>query len=105
MTSIDQHVSLRTRRSGQQECHAPVCNIRVIERRFKWFVLHQQALLGVESGMCGFKSFLKPSDSVTDVLAARIVGTVRKPGRDVTTVEGASDGYAVQNMIRGSLAD
>ena len=51
MAGIDQHVGLRTGGARQQERHAPVGNVGVIESRLERLVLDQHALLRTQSGV------------------------------------------------------
>jgi len=46
VAGIDQHTRLRPRMAREVDCHAPIGDIGVIERRLKGFVLHQQSLIG-----------------------------------------------------------
>ncbi len=80
MTGVHQHVSLWTGRACQQEGHSPVGNISVIERGLERFVLDQETLFGIQSGVDLFQCFLEPSNSVSNTLAAGIVRAVGKPG-------------------------
>src|SRR5438552_14831789 len=98
MPGIHEHIRLRTGGPGQEQGHAPISDIRVIERRLKGFVFDQQPLTGPQSPMNFFQSLLKITDPLSNALSPRIIGTIRKPRRDIPAIQGLCDSDAIENM-------
>src|SRR5215472_15293153 len=67
MSGIDQYSRLRSGRSCQQERHAPVGDVSVIESRLEGFVLHQKPLLGREFFVRRLQTFDKPGLALAQV--------------------------------------
>ncbi len=105
VAGVDQHQCLRPGGLGQQQRHAPVGYVGVIEVRFKRFVFDQQSLAGAHGGMRFLERLLKPIDAVPHTLRSRIVRSIRKPGRDIARIQFMCDRDAVQQMIEGLFAD
>src|SRR5580658_5846703 len=73
MASIDQNQRLRASCAREEQCHAPVSHIGVVEGRFKGFVFDQQTLFGVQAAVDFLERLFEPDNSLADALCSRIV--------------------------------
>ena len=80
MSGIHQHERLWPGVLGQQNSHAPVGDVSVIEGWLERFIFDQQALTGLERCVDFAQPFLKKANTLSNVLSAGIVRTVGKPG-------------------------
>src|SRR4051794_29972824 len=97
MPCVHEHICLGTCSFGQEQCHAPISDVRVIEGRLEGFVFDEQSLARMERRMHLLKTLFKITDSLTDVLSPRIIGSVRKPRRDVPATERFRDSDATED--------
>src|SRR5256884_534692 len=99
MSRIHQHIGLRTGSLGQQQGHAPVRDVSVIERRLEGLVFDQKPLARPEGRMHFLQSLFKIADSLSNALSPGIIRSVRKPGRDVAAIERFRDSNAIENVV------
>src|ERR1700686_4651298 len=105
MTSVDQHLCLRTGEACQMNRHSPVSDVRVIESRFEGLVFDKQALSRRELVMRSTQRLFKPSLTLSDVRGAGVVGSVSKPHGDIATLESATNFDAVFHMRKRAFPD
>src|SRR5215469_4502107 len=105
MASIDENTGLRTGGFGEQQRHAPVGDVGVVEGGFERLVFEQQALARLERRVNLAQGFLEKSDARANALRAGVVGAVGKPGRDVARAERAGDGDAIEYVVDSAAAN
>ncbi len=79
VAGIDQHEGLRAGSAGEQQGHAPVGDVGVIEGRLEWFVFDQHALARSERFTSCSEALGEPADAMTDILRAWIVRSIGEP--------------------------
>ena len=99
MPGIDQHARLRPGGASQQQRHAPVGDIGMVERRLEGLVLDQQALVGTQRVMRALQPFRHPAFAGADVGGAGKVRAVREPGRDIARADLARNPHRVQDVL------
>ena len=100
MARVNQDLGLRPRRTSQQQRHPPVRNVSVIKGRLEWLIFQQQALLRRKMSMTLPQAFLEALAPISHMGCARIIGTVRKPQRDVSATYLLANFDALEDMVQ-----
>jgi len=79
MAGVDEHARLRPRRARQQQRHAPVADVGVIEGGLERLVFDEQPLGRRERRVTGLQPLDEPRAPLPDVGGTGIVGPVREP--------------------------
>ena len=79
MAGVDEHAGVGPGGAGEQQRHAPVADVGVVERGLERLVLHEQSLTWRERAMARLQRFDEPLAPLADVRAPRIVRSVREP--------------------------
>src|SRR5215470_14160739 len=105
MSRVDQDFSLRTRGPGKMQRHAPIANVRVIERGLERFVFDQQSLLGPQIIVHVPEVLFEPPFSLPDIRSTWVIGSVGEPQRDIPAVEVPADLDRFTYVLHRTLAD
>src|SRR5258705_12183613 len=70
----------------------------MVEGGLKRLIFKEQALAGPKCPMNLFQAFFEASDSLAYVLRTRIVGAIRKPGRNIPGLQSVGNRDTVQNV-------
>src|SRR5262245_5946513 len=73
MTSVHEHICLRSCVARKQQCHSPIGDISVIKSWFERLIFDQQSLFRVEAGMHFSERLLEPFDPITNTLCSRVI--------------------------------
>ena len=102
---IHQHLRLWPGVARENQRHAPIAQVRVVEIRLERLVFHQHPLLGGKVRMRLLQPLGKPLLTVANGSCPRIARTIREPERDVLAARLLADLDALQNMVQRGLAN
>ena len=105
VTGIHQHLRLRARTSRQQQRHAPIGDVGVVEGGLERLVFDEQPPIRIEHRVHVRESLGKETLPRADVRRSRIVGAVGEPERHIARAERTRDLDALDAVIEGAPTD